>query len=521
MSGLLERIGGYLPAAIALTLPVAIIPIARDSFVLPRTSIVVAGACLGLGLVALIPDRPRLGALRLPLLAAAGAAVLAFAFSTSWPLGLAGSYTRYETLPVRLSYLGLLTAGALLLRTQRRRDFVVAGFVAGTCFACIKARLQLVDQAPFRPDGDLGNANLLAALVVMAVPLALDRARRLGPFAWAWGGSIVVLGAGLLATTSRSGLAGVGAGCPACLAFTVPPRWGRWLAVASPAAVGLGLVALLATPLRVLNDDPPELRLNLWGDGLRMVVSRPITGYGEDTTGLAFGRFLSHDYATLVTFDRIHSGPLDVAAMQGLLGLAALGSVLVVVFRAAWRRRSERDVGGLAAALIAYSVWVLPNFDWAPATGAFWLLAGTLWAAAVPAHEPGAVSVRTFFPWRPPVAAVLVAAAVVFGVFPVLADIWYLRGRSDLAVQVDPLQAQYHWTLGDGLIAQGDLRGGVAELRRTAELGETEPGLYVELGDREKSLGDLAAARRAYHRALEIDPYYSPASQRLAALGSD
>src|SRR5207249_1494784 len=252
-------------------------------------------------------------------------------------------------------------------------------------------------------------------------------------------------------------------------------------------------------------------RLHLWSDGARMVAARPITGWGEDSTGLAFGHFLSQDYATYVTFDRIHSGPLDIAATQGVLGLVALAWVLVVLFRGVWRGRSEPGVAGLTAALAGYSVWVLFNFDWAPATGAFWLLAGTLWSACSPPYAVGRSPERRVGSrvWQPALATVLVVAATVFAVFPILADTWYLRGRADLSVQVDPLQAQYHWSLGEGLIAKREQARGVAELRRAADLGETEPSLYVELGDRELEIGDRDAVRRAYQRALQIDPYYS------------
>src|SRR5206468_11366934 len=110
--------------------------------------------------------------------------------------------------------------------------------------------------------------------------------------------------------------------------------------------------------------------------------------------------------------------------------------------------------------------------------------------------------------WAVPAAVALVGATTVLAVFPVLADVWYLKGRADLAVRVDPLQAQYHWSLGQGMVARQDLRGGVAELGRAADLGETEPSLYVELGDRQAQLGDLDAARSAYRRALAIDPDY-------------
>jgi len=512
---LLERFGGFLPAAIALTLPIVFIPTASDSYILPRASIVIAGASIGVGIALLLPGGPSLGALRWPLLAAAGAALLAFATSVSWPLSLAGSYTRYESLPMRLSYLGLLASSVWLLRSPRQRDLLVAGFVLGTSIACFKAWLQWVFQLPFRPDGDLGNANLLAALTVMAIPLALDRARRGTPFAAAWAAAVLVMGAGLLVTTSRSGGLGVIAGCLALLAFAVPRRFGLAVGGGAAAMVGIVLAVMLASPLRILNNDPPELRLHLWGDGLRMVAARPLTGWGEDATGLSFGRFLSQDYASLVTFDRIHSGPLDVAATQGVLGLAALGWVLFVVFRTAWRSRSQPYVAGLSAALVGFSVWVAFNFDWSPATGMFWLLAGALWSAVTrpsplageggpAAQRPGRMGANL---WQPALAAVLVLAATVFAVCPVLADVWYLKGRADLSVKVDPLQAHYYWALGS-----------IEELRRAAALGETEPGFYVTLGDRELQLGNRAKAQSAYQRALEIDPYYTPATQRLAAL---
>ncbi len=527
MRHLLQRLGGFLVAAVALALPTVFIPIASDSYILPRASIVIAGACLGVGIAFFLPDGPRLGALRWPLIAAAAAAVLAFAFSVSWPLSLAGSYTRYESLPMRLSYLGLLASAVWLLRDRRSRDWVVVAFVFGVCVAALEGVQQWAAQVAFRPDGNLGNANLLAALIALAFPLAVDRTLRGGVFVLAWVAAVVVLAAGLFATTSRSGGFGVVAGLLALGVFATPRRFVIGTALASAGVMGIGLVVMLASPLRILNNDPPELRLHLWGDGLRMVAARPLTGWGEDTTGLAFGRFLSQGYASLVTFDRVHSGALDIAATQGVLGLAALGSVLVVLGLGAWRRRADRDVAALAAALAGYSVWVFFNFDWSPATGAFWLLAGTLWASqaglVLPIHGEVAAKppegLGRSYPWRPVVASALVAASVVFAVFPVLADTWYLRGRADLSVKVDPLQAQYHWALGEGMLASGDLSGGVAEMRRAADLGETEPAFYVELGDRELQLGDRTRARRDYERALEIDPFYTPASQRLSALG--
>jgi O-antigen ligase len=208
------------------------------------------------------------------------------------------------------------------------------------------------------------------------------------------------------------------------------------------------LLVVMVSPLRLLNDDPAPLRLHLWQDALRMISARPLTGWGEDATGLAFGRFLSGDWSPGVTFDRVHAGPLDVAATQGLLGLATLGLVLVILFWGAWRWRFAADVGALTAACAGYTLWVLFNFDWAPATGAFWLLAGTAWSSVRAAESAELNSVSEAQAqhgpalWRTGVAVVLALLAIGLGAFPLLADAWYRQGRVELSVIVDPLQAR-------------------------------------------------------------------------------
>src|SRR5207245_10631788 len=116
-----------------------------------------------------------------------------------------------------------------------------------------------------------------------------------------------------------------------------------------------------------------------------------VGGWGEDASWLTFGRFISADWAPGVTYDRTHSGILATLATQGIIGLAALGLVLVTLFRCIWRYRFSDSVAALGAACIGYTVWVAFNFDWAPATGAFWLLAGTAWTG-VRAAETGSVA---------------------------------------------------------------------------------------------------------------------------------
>ena len=527
MRPFLGRLGGYLPAAIALGLPTAFLPAAEDSFILPRSSIVIAAACLGAGLATLSPGGPGLGRLRRPLIAGVAAALLAFAFSISWPVSITGSYTRYESLPIRIAYLGLFATAVWLMRSKRQRDWVVTALVFGTCVACLEAFLQWSQQVPYRPDGNLGNANLLGALIAMALPLAVARGRRGDRFTVAWWLGAAVLAAGVVVTTSRSGGLGALAGVMALVVFSLRGRAALVGGLVAIGVIGAALAAIVLSPLQFLNnDDPSRLRIHLWEDGLRMIAARPLTGWGQDATGLAFGRFLSGDWSSGITFDRIHSGPLDVAATQGILGLAALGLILAILFRGAWRARFASDAGPLAAACVGYTVWVIFNFDWAPATGAFWLLAGTAWSAvrsseveqAGPPADPAPATGPPL--WRSGAATALALLAIGLGALPLLADVWYLQGRVELSVRIDPLQARYHWALGQALFAHGAQAQGVDEMKRAGDLGESEPGLYVELGDDEAHLGRLEAARRDYQRALEIDPYYAPASQRLAAMAT-
>jgi hypothetical protein len=425
---------------------------------------------------------------------------------------------------MRIGYLGLFAMAVWLMRTKRQRDWVVTALVFGTGVACLEALLQFAQQVPYRPDGNLGNANVLGALIAMALPLAIARAWRGDRFTVAWWLGAAVLAAGLYVTTSRSGGLGALAGCLALVVFSLRARVAAIGAIASIAVIGAALVVIVTSPLQFLNDDPSRLRIHLWQDGLHMIAARPLTGWGEDSTGLAFGQFLSGDWSTGVTFDRIHSGLLDTAAMQGLLGVVAIGLVLVILFRGAWRARFGADVGALAAACTAYTIWVLFNFDWAPATGVFWLLAGTAWSAvrSFEAEPVGSVPAPAGVPglWRSGAAIALALVAIGLGALPLLADTWYLQGRTEMSVRFDPLQARYHWALGQGLVAQGSRSRGVDEMKRAADLGESEPGLYVDLGDAEAQLGRLADARTDYRRALKIDPYYSPAAQRLAALGT-
>src|SRR5262252_7146315 len=471
----MARIARWLPAASAAMLPTLFIPISVDAYILPRVSLalVTGGLIAGAGAVA---GRRSLGALRWPAVAAAAAAVLAALATVAPALTLAGAYGRYESLPVRLAYLGLFCGAAWL--GERRRT--VAAFLLGCGIASVEAIYQAATHALPRADGNLGNANLLGALLAMAVPLAADRARTATPAARrAWVALGTLLAAGLVASTSRSGWLGALLGLAVVAAFLLPRRR-MWLVLAvGGAALALVAGAIALTPLRALNGDTGEARPGVWRDTVALIAERPLAGWGEDTMGVVFGRHQTGDWAPGHNFDRAHSMPLDLTESQGLIGLAACAWLFGAWWLVVWRRRGDPGVAGVAGAAAAYLTWSLVNFDWAPATAAFWLLAGT--AAGVP-------PLRAVDGPAPPlggryVVASLVAATGLLAAVPAqVADMYAYLGQQGRAAAIDPLQPAYWAT-------RGDLSG----LRRAAELDDPNPSTYVALGDAEARAGDLTA----------------------------
>src|SRR5207248_8464526 len=233
-------------------------------------------------------------------------------------------------------------------------------------------------------------------------------------------------------------------------------------------------------------------------DTAAMVAARPVLGWGEDSFGVVFGRFQTQDWSPGQSFDRPHSMPLDLLASQGLVGLAACSWFLVTVWRGLWRRP---QVAGLAGAMTAFLVWSLLDFDWAPATGPFWALAGAAWAAAGCLSGVGRPGRRW---WRRTVAWGGMLAALALAVPAQVADVAYFLGRPDQAAALDPLQPRYQAALGD-----------LAGLRRAASLNDPDPATYVMLGDALHAAGQDRQARAAYRRALEIYPFDRDARERL------
>lgn len=498
--------------------PVLFIPTLTDAYVLPRAALAVTGACLLVGW-GLATVRPGLGSLGLPAAAVVLCALLATAFSVRPSLSLVGSYARYESVATRLAYIGLFVGGAWLARSPASREWTLTAFLAGCAVASLEAVHEVLTGFPPRPDGNLGQANLLGALLAMAVPIAAGRAVRRP----AWALLLVLLGTGLALSSSRSGWLGALAGSLVVIGLSARGNRLRFVVLACAlAAIGVALLMIAVGPLSALNGDTGVARLHVWRDSLPLIAARPLVGYGEDTLGLVLGPHLTGNWEPGVTFDRIHQNELDLLAAQGVLGLAAcswfFGVWLVGCVRRLRTPEGEPDSTLVATvgAWSAYLVFAQLNFDWVGATAPLWLLVGVAWAATVPAQVPAA-SRRWLALWVP-----LAATGITFGILPLVADARAAGANAAAAVRLDPLQPQYHRLLGEASLKDGEngLRIARDQLSQARDLGAYDAIAFIELGDVQAALGDRAGALAAYRGGLTLDPFNVTARQRLNDLGS-
>jgi Flp pilus assembly protein TadD len=110
----------------------------------------------------------------------------------------------------------------------------------------------------------------------------------------------------------------------------------------------------------------------------------------------------------------------------------------------------------------------------------------------------------------------LLAVVVMRGALVPVADRFEFDADHAAAARLDAFQAYYHEQAGMAAIDAGDLRRAEVELARAGALGEDDAGSYVELGNVEVALGRRDDARRAYERAVELDPFYAEAKRQLA-----
>ena len=552
----------------AFTLPLVVVWNASDSYVLPKLLLarllVIVLAALWLTRAAL---EGSLGAKRtvldVPLAAFTASAALASLLAVNRTLALFGSYQRYEGLLTILLYAALfwLTVQTLDGPDQAKallRALLAAAYVAalvavilsilGSVQGVTGGESAFTFSGLLRASGTLGNPNLLATLLAMVLPLALDellRAASLSSRLYRLN-VLIMMTLALLLTFGRSAWIGAALGLgivavagvrrrarPGSLVVPVLALAAISLLVAQSARGGLPLGPSLLTRAASITDPAGGsllTRFHVWEDTIGLIASRPLTGYGPDTFGLVYPRFETGNWAPGFRVDKAHADTLQVASTQGLLGLAAYLGLQLATLVVFWRARRMPATPALLGAWLAYEIPTQLNFSWLPAAAPFWIFLGASMVYCsdrghrIQGGRLGRLGGMAVIGGALAILTLTVAAVIV----PYVAEqrfsaglVAELRGQTaaarlavDDALRLAPHNSVYAVAAGDLALRSGDLASARLDYLRAASAGSADPSPYRSLAVLDEMAGRRDEAIWAARQAVDLDPF-NPAGRQL------
>lgn len=558
----------FLRAALFL-LPLAYWWDTYDRFVLPK--LLVARVLL-IGLLILFLARVittgsltiKRTPLDLPLLAFTVSALISTFFAYNQNVALFGTYARYDGLLTILTYAGLFWLSLQTLGNSPSpalrgrvgegagpddarvlfRVLLASGYLVAAV-AILQSVSDSVAQGAIVPAfGTLGQQNVLGAFLVLLWPLAFRElvAANSGSARVIALNVLAVLGAALILTLSRSAWVGTALAIVVLIvgsrrAFR-PRIIGAAIALVALVAAGLSLGnsqverQIQARAMTVFDVSAWGPRPAIWRDSLRLIASRPVVGYGPDNVGLVYPRFQATNLGRSQV-DKAHAESLQVAATQGLIGLAAYLLVLGAFVRAFWKGRHREGAVAIFAGWVAYEATLQLNFSALAASLPFWIFAAAAmesWGATRDARLITLESERSTRVAAAIVIAALAGLAVAGTLFPYLADS-HLRvavkadyeGRADAARtaaaearDLAPRESVYAVEVANIAFERSDWAIAAGAYTDAASLGTYNPLVYRNLALADINLGRLTAARAAAEKAVELDRF-DPANRALLA----
>ncbi|HTG33343.1 MAG TPA: O-antigen ligase family protein [Thermoanaerobaculia bacterium] len=280
-----------------------------------------------------------------------------------WALWIAMAASGWASPVPRAGWVALILLPAFLvlpgvvercwrLEEERRQGLrALALVVAGVALWSLIDWLALGSPRPAMP---LGHHNLLAAWLVILLPLAVLPARELGPWRFAGLAAGGLAAAAILASRSLAGCAALAAA--ALLAFGARAgrsrrRWG-WLALLAAAL----LVSFVQLPrvLRIASgaDLSAQARGAYLAAGIEGFQTRPMLGWGPGSVPWTAAAFLEPVLRVNPWGESVgdlHSLPVQLAYELGITGLLLVAGLIVLFFV---RRIAEREEGRDPALLL-------------------------------------------------------------------------------------------------------------------------------------------------------------------------
>jgi hypothetical protein len=440
-----------------------------------------------------------------------------------WALWIALAASAWASPVPRAGWVALILLPAFLSlpggiercwRRERERRWGLRALALAVAGVSLWALIDWLALGSPRPAMPLGHHNLLAAWLVILLPLAVLPAREPGPWRFvglAAGG----LAAGtVLASRSLAGCAALGAVALLAFGFRAGRSRRRWAWIALLAAALL--ISLIQVPrvgrIAAGADSSAQARGAYLAAGVRGFQARPLLGWGPGSVPWTAAAFLEpvpgvNPWGESV--GELHSLPAQIGYETGATGLLLVAGLAVLFFV---RRVSEREEGRDPTLLLGGLLGLGGGAVAALGSGAVAVTALPL-AAAVAAGAALAGSGRgkvrsSRLPVR--IYALLALAALA----PLELARWHYDrartagdGEADLkaAMRLDPRFPLYPMRLALLRSGRPEERRPAALARRVAELGGATPSLWLVAG----VLGYSAQepwAGAALEKACALDP---------------
>lgn len=378
-----------------------------DEFNTPKINLFMVG--LGIALVLRAVSWWKGEHFQVPMALAVAAGTLTTGLLVSWLFSpyrewaFMGRYLRYQGL---LPYVLFVLFALLVADVFRGREhsiataLMTAGAIAGL-YSIIQAFrldpiLPVISGSRLQPAfSTIGNSNFAGGFQAIALPIAAGVALRASgrrrDLALASGFLILC---GLIFSASEGAwLAGAGGIC-VLLGLSLPTQLKRVRIALLITAGAAGVFAITAVAATMASETAASLfgptvvvRANGWETAFSAWRDRPAIGWGPNTLALLGFEYRSLDEAlTAVDYaDDPHSVPIAFLGSTGLVGalayIGAISTVLTVVLRAAWSKRTPLLVG-FSAGLSAYAIQSFVSVDDVTIRAAFWATAGGALALA-------------------------------------------------------------------------------------------------------------------------------------------
>ncbi|MEO8198104.1 MAG: O-antigen ligase family protein [Thermoanaerobaculia bacterium] len=437
------------------------------------------------------------------------------------------------------AYLLLAPFVARCWSTDRRRAIGLAAWSAVVAATALWAIAEQARQSTSRAAMPLGHHNLLAAFLVITLPLVVPALRRRG---LARGLAVLALVAGVVALIETRSFLGGAALALLALAGAARFERARHL-VLGLALLGLALLVPRGEAIVRGEDSSAAARQVYLHAGWQGATERPIVGWGPGSTPWTLALHLRPRPGVNPPGEvvgEMHSLPLALAYELGFPGLALAAGVTGLFILRRWRARGaavdrglvEAGLAGVAGFLLTalggaqLSVTALPL--------AAMLAAGAALAGARAADGGSPDVLHDERHWRFDLRVVPVwiyAAGALFALVPLArAQAFYERAaKLRVRAQAAPLVAQamaldpdfplYRARWAWSAEAPADLRAAAAITAARAAQGVA--ALWLRAGALALEGGRIDLAREALQRALALDPLSGFAPFHLATLAGD